>query len=98
ENHPVVKEATDRLEEAKAAMLAEVATIQAAVTRDLAVIERQEAAEDALFEEARHRAVDLSMKEIEYHRLDRTREESEKLYSMLLARMKETDLARMVHA
>jgi capsular exopolysaccharide synthesis family protein len=98
ENHPLVKETTDRLSEAKAAMLSEVTNIEAAVTRDLAIIQRQEAAEDALFEDTRHRAVDLNMKEIEYHRLDRTREENEKLYSLLLTRMKETDLARMVHA
>jgi capsular exopolysaccharide synthesis family protein len=36
------------------------------------------------------------MKEIEYHRLDRTREENEKLYAMLLERVKEADLARMM--
>ncbi len=36
------------------------------------------------------------MKEIEYHRLDRTREQNEKLYGMLLERMKEADLARMM--
>jgi succinoglycan biosynthesis transport protein ExoP len=97
ENHPLVKEATDRLEEAKSAMLAEVTNIEAAVARDLAVIERQESAEAALFEDSRRRAVDLNMKEIEYHRLDRTREENEKLYSLLLTRTKDTDLARMVH-
>jgi len=44
ENHPLVKEATDRLEKAKSAMLEEVTNIEAAVTRDLAVILRQEAA------------------------------------------------------
>jgi capsular exopolysaccharide synthesis family protein len=98
ENHPLVKEETARLEESKTAILAEVATIDAAVTRDLAVLERQEASEKALYEDARHRAVDLNMKEIEYHRLDRARDENEKLYSMLLGRMKEADLARMVHA
>jgi succinoglycan biosynthesis transport protein ExoP len=97
ENHPLVKEATDRLDRAKSAMLEEVTNIEAAVTRDLAVILRQEAGEAALFEDARRRAVDLNMKEIEYHRLDRTRGENEKLYSLLLGRMKETDLARMVH-
>jgi capsular exopolysaccharide synthesis family protein len=98
ENHPAVKEATDRLREAKEAMLAEVTNVEAAITRDLAIIQRQEDAESALLEGARHRAIDLNMKEIEYHRLDRTRAENEKLYSLLLTRMKETDLARMVHA
>jgi polysaccharide biosynthesis transport protein len=38
------------------------------------------------------------MKEIEFHRLDRTREENEKLYGLLLGRMKEADLSRMMRA
>ncbi|MGD0678765.1 MAG: polysaccharide biosynthesis tyrosine autokinase [Polyangiaceae bacterium] len=96
ENHPQVKEATDRMQEAQAALLREVGNIQAAVERDLAIVEREEQGEATLFNEARQRALDLNMKEIEYHRLDRTRDENEKLYSLLLARMKETDLARMM--
>lgn len=98
ENHPLVKEATDALEGAKRALLLEVANIQEGVARDLAVIDRQEQGESVLFNESRRRAVDLNMKEIEFHRLDRTREEDEKLYSLLLQRMKETDLARMMHS
>lgn len=96
ENHPTVKRATERVNEARAALLGEIHNIQAAVERDLAVVARQESAESGLFENARRRAVELNMKEIEYHRLDRTRERNEKLYSMLLERMKEADLARMM--
>ena len=66
--------------------------------RDLAVIERQEQAEAAMFNASRRSAVDLNMKEIEYHRLDRTREENEKLYGLLKSRMKEADLSRMMRA
>ncbi len=96
ENHPLVKEATDGLEGTKRALLNEIANIQDGVSRDLAVVEREEEGESTLFNESRRRAVDLNMKEIEYHRLDRSREENEKLYSLLLSRMKETDLARMM--
>ncbi len=98
ENHPDVKEADARVSNAKAALLTEVSNLEAAVVRDLAVIERQEQAEAAMFNTSRRSAVDLNMKEIEYHRLDRTREENEKLYGMLNARMKEADLARMMRA
>ena len=81
----------------KSALLAEVGNIQGAVERDLAVVTREERlASRALFEATRKRAVDLNMKEIEYHRLDRTREQNEKLYELLLERMKEADLARMM--
>ncbi len=98
ENHPLVKEADARVAETKAALLTEVSNLEAAVVRDLAVIERQEQAEAAMFNASRRSAVDLNMKEIEYHRLDRTREENEKLYGLLNARMKEADLARMMRA
>ncbi|HEY8038207.1 MAG TPA: polysaccharide biosynthesis tyrosine autokinase, partial [Polyangiaceae bacterium] len=58
---------------------------------------REEAGERGLFDMARKRAVDLNMKEIEYRRLDRAREQNEKMYAMLIEREKEADLARMMH-
>jgi capsular exopolysaccharide synthesis family protein len=96
ENHPLVKRAAEKVEEARAALLAEVRNIQGSVERDLAVVGREEQTEAELFEATRRRAVELNMKEIEYHRLDRVREENEKLYEMLLQRMKEADLGRMM--
>jgi capsular exopolysaccharide synthesis family protein len=96
ENHPLYQKANGRLIETRAALLREVRNIQGAVERDLAIIVRQEGGEAGLFDSARRRAVDLNMKEIEYHRLDRTREQNEKLYAMLLERVKEADLARMM--
>jgi capsular exopolysaccharide synthesis family protein len=98
ENHPLMKEAVQRVASSKAALLTEVANVEAAVVRDLAVIEKQEQAEAAMFNTSRRAAVDLNMKEIEFHRLDRSREENEKLYGLLLGRMKEADLARMMRA
>ena len=98
ESHPLMKEAVQRVASSKAALLTEVANVQAAVIRDLAIIERQEQAEAAMFNASRRSAVDLNMKEIEYHRLDRARDENEKLYGLLLGRMKEADLARMMRA
>jgi capsular exopolysaccharide synthesis family protein len=96
ENHPQVVAATERVAQARTALLAQVGSIKAAVERDLAVVTQEEAGENAMFEAARKRAVDLNMKEIEFHRLDRTREQNEKIYGMLLERMKEADLARMM--
>lgn len=96
EEHPLVRAASVRLSETKAALVAEVSNIKQSVDRDLAIIQRQEAGDAALYEEARRRAVELNMKEIEYHRLDRARDQNEKLYAMLLERTKEADLARMM--
>ncbi len=96
ENHPLVKRAEDKVNGTRSALLAEIRNIHGAVDRDLAIVSREEQSEGALFEATRKRAVDLTMKEIEYHRLDRTREENEKLYNLLLERMKGADLARMM--
>lgn len=96
ENHPAYRKANEKLDETRAALLREVRNIQGAVQRDLAIVILQESGEAGLFENARRRAVELNMKEIEYHRLDRTRDQNEKLYAMLLERVKEADLARMM--
>jgi polysaccharide biosynthesis transport protein len=98
ENHPLVKEAASRVDATKGALLTEVSNIQAAVDRDLAEIEREEQLDADLFATSRRAAVDLNMKEIEYHRLDRNREQDEKLYSLLIERMKAADLARMLRS
>jgi succinoglycan biosynthesis transport protein ExoP len=96
ENHPMVREASERLVDTETALRREVENLKDAVAHDLAVIERQESGEAALVEQSRRAAVDLNMKEIEFHRLDRSREENEKLYELLLKRMKEADLSRMM--
>ena len=98
ENHPQVKAVDQKISESKAALVGEIKNIQGAVERDLAVITREENGEANLYDAAHKRAVDLNMKEIEYHRLDRSRDQNEKLYTMLLEHMKDADLARMLKA
>lgn len=97
ENHPTVRATDEKIANSKRALVSEIRNIQGAVERDLAVIERQEAGEAALYDDARKRAVELNLKELEYHRLDRQRETNEKMYGTLLERMKEADLARMMN-
>ncbi len=96
-NHPMVKRTDEKIAQAKADMLEEVRNIQGAVERDLAVIERQEGGESTLYEGSRKKAVELNLKELEYRRIDRTRAQNEKLYTVLLEQMKEADLARMMN-
>jgi polysaccharide biosynthesis transport protein len=98
ENHPLVLEAAGRAATAKTALLTEVSNIQGAINRDLAEVQREEQLDGELFATSRRAAVDLNMKEIEYHRLDRNREQDEKLYSLLIERMKSADLARMLRS
>ena len=49
------------------------------------MVRARESSENSLFDSSRKLAVDLNMKEIEYHRLDRAREQNEKLYQFLLS-------------
>ncbi len=96
ENHPLVKRSAERMAQVKGALLSEVQNIKGAVDHDLAVLNRQEAGLASLFEASRRNAIDLNMKEIEYHRLDRARVENEKLFELLFSRMKEADIGRMM--
>jgi succinoglycan biosynthesis transport protein ExoP len=98
DNHPTVKAMDQKILENRSALLAEVKNIQGAVERDLAVVQREETGESTLYDAAHKRAVDLNMKEIEYHRLDRARDQNEKLFAMLTEHMKDADLARMMRS
>ncbi len=97
ENHPAVKKADEKIALARTHLLSEIKNIQGAVQRDLSIIERQENGEASLYEGARKKAVELNLKELEFHRLDRMRAQNEKLYAVLLEQMKEADLRRMMN-
>jgi len=97
ENHPAVKRADEKMALARTHLLTEIKNIQGAIARDLAVIERQENGEASLYEASRKKAVELNLKELEFHRLDRMRAQNEKLYAVLLEQLKEADLRRMMN-
>lgn len=96
-NHPAVKKADEKIALSRANLMNEIRTIQGAVARDLAIIQQQEAGESGLYESSRKKAVELNLKELEFHRLDRLRAQNEKLYAVLLEQLKEADLRRMMN-
>lgn len=96
DNHPDVMAANARVNATRAALLAEVRNIQGALDRDYAVISRQEQGLSGLFEKAKAQALDLNLLEIQYNRLKRSKDNTEKLYSLVLERTKESDLTRMM--
>jgi capsular exopolysaccharide synthesis family protein len=96
-NHPATRQADEKIRVSKEHLVAEIKTIQGAVARDLAIIQQQEAGEATLYEGSRKKAVDLNLKELEFHRLDRMRAQNEKLYAVLLEQLKEADLRRMMN-
>jgi capsular exopolysaccharide synthesis family protein len=95
-HHPEASAAAARVEACREALLAEVHNIQGAVDRDFAVVSRQEAGLATLFDQAKKEALDLNLREIEYNRLRRAKDNNEKLYQLILERTKESDLARML--
>jgi capsular exopolysaccharide synthesis family protein len=94
ENHPEFKEADLKVLAAREAVLAEVRNIQGSVERDLAVVKRQEAGLLGLVERAKAQALELNLLDIEFSRLRRSKESTEKLHALLLERTTETDLQR----
>lgn len=96
ENHPAVKKADEKIALSKTSLLAEIRNIQGAIASDLAIVQRQESGEAGLLEGARKKAVELNLKELEFHRLDRVRAQSEKVYGVLLEQQKEALLRSMM--
>lgn len=94
--HPDVAAASARVTTTRAALVAEIKNVQRAVDRELAAVKRQEAGLSSLFEAAKRRALALNLLEVDYNRLRRSRDNTEKLYSLLLERTKESDLASMM--
>jgi capsular exopolysaccharide synthesis family protein len=92
--HAAVQEADSKVETTRTALLAEVKNIQGALDRDLAVISKQEGGVAGLYENAKKEALDLNLMEIDYSRLRRSKENTEKLHTLLLERSKESDLTR----
>jgi polysaccharide biosynthesis transport protein len=95
-NHPDVQAAQAKVEITRSALLEEIRNIQGALDRDLNVVRRQEAGLAGLFEGSKKEALELNLLEIEYNRLRRTKDNNEKLYSVLLERTKETDITRVL--
>jgi polysaccharide biosynthesis transport protein len=96
ELHPLVASANARVEAARAALVSEVHNVRLAAQRELAVVDHEVESLSTLLSQAEQRALTLGHLEIDYRRLGRTRSETEKLYSLVIERSKESDLTRMM--
>jgi capsular exopolysaccharide synthesis family protein len=95
-NHPQVVALQAKIETARQALLSEVKNVRQAATTELAATERELGGLARLYANAEKRALDLNLLEIDYRKLERTKTNTEKLYSLVLERTKETDLTRMM--
>ncbi|MFZ5893980.1 MAG: GumC family protein [Myxococcota bacterium] len=94
--HPLAIAAAARVAVAREALLTEVRNIQGALDRDVAAVAAHEGSLSGMLEHAKRQALDLNLPEIEYNRLLRSKENNEKLYSLVLEKTKESDLTRMM--
>jgi polysaccharide biosynthesis transport protein len=94
DEHPDVKALRARLEESRRAILAEVKNIQRVAESDWAGLNKEVAGMTGLLEEAKQRALELNLLEIEYKRLMRDKDTNERLFGIVTERTKESDLMR----
>lgn len=92
ENHPDVLSTNATMATARKALLDEVKNIQEAYRRDLLAVEKEAAGLAKLYKAAKQRALDLNLLEIEFNRLARNKENTERMYSLVLERAKQSDV------
>jgi len=96
EQHPDSLSAAARAETSKTALLAEIRNVRLALTNDLIASRREADGLRSLFANAEKRALDLNLLEMEYGRLQRSKNNTEKLYSVVLDRTKESGLSGLM--
>jgi len=96
EMHPSVVSANARVSAAREAFQQEIQNVKEAAKRELSVVDHEVVSLSQLFDEAQQRALSLGRLEIDYRRLERGKSNTEKLYSLVLERSKESDLTRMM--
>ncbi len=95
-NHPEVQAADARVRASEKAILKEIGNVQRAYAADVAVLSSHAGGLKAMLEEAKKQAHEHNLLEIEYKRLSRAKDNTEKLYAMVLERTKESDLTQML--
>jgi capsular exopolysaccharide synthesis family protein len=95
DNHPEVQKLNAQVESARQAIAQELQNIKNGAELELANVNRQLAGLSGLYEAARKEAMQLNLKELEYSRLHRSKENTEKLFGLVLERSTESGLSKM---
>ncbi len=93
DQHPKLIEAKDQLAETRTQLQREIDHIAGAAEADYQATVDAEARLGQLLEQVRAQAFEVNKKEISYKRLERDSQNDQKLYELVLKRLKETDLA-----
>jgi capsular exopolysaccharide synthesis family protein len=96
ENHPDIQRADAQLETLRRQFREELDRVVDAAAAELAEVRKNEAGLRAALDEAHTAGLDLNLREIEYSRLQRERENKAQVYQLVLQRATEADLTRML--
>jgi polysaccharide biosynthesis transport protein len=96
QNHPEVQAAESTVQNVKTTLLTELRNIQNGVKKDLDALTAEAKGLTGLYGTAKQEALELSMLEIEYNRIERLKDNNEKLYSLVLEKSKESDLTSLM--
>ncbi len=96
EEHPTMKALAEEIEVLEAQLTQAKAAIITSAEHDVDQIKAVEAGLRSAAGEAYSAGLNLNLREIEYRRLNRDRDNKAKLYEIVLQRLTETDLTRML--
>ena len=96
EEHPTMKSLAEEIEVLEAQLAREKAAIIASAEHDLEQAKSVESGLRSAAGDAHSAGLTLNLREIEYRRLNRNRDNKAKLYEIVLQRLTETDLTRML--
>jgi polysaccharide biosynthesis transport protein len=96
ENHPLVVSANARVQAAEQALARDIQNVREAAQRELHMVDQEVNSLTELYHQAEQRALELGRLEIDYRRLERGKTNTEKLYTLVIERSKESDLTRMM--
>lgn len=95
-NHHDVQSAEKKVRAFDEAIVKEIRNIKKSQEKDVEVLGKQVSGLTALLTQSKSQAHELNLLEIEFNRLRRDKENTAKLYSLVLERTKEADLAQMM--
>lgn len=96
EQHPEVRTATSALESTRTALVRELQNVKEGCALDLASVNRELGGLSGLYETAKQQALELNLKELEFSRLRRSKDNTEKLFGMVLERSTESGMSKMM--
>ncbi|MGF1466070.1 MAG: GumC family protein [Sandaracinaceae bacterium] len=95
-NHPQMVQLASEIEDVERQLRLEITAMLRAAEADVREAQQIEGSLREELARANRAGLDLNLREIEYQRLNRERENNSKLYSLLLERTTETDLTRLL--